>query len=82
MRDENVINVKSSQACDMTVLRKFCNMESNYSSLNINFKLSIALLKITDLNCYVSARAYYLTKTAGFMDLVFTDYACFQIDCE
>ena len=41
--DKNVLGVKNTQACDITVIHRYYNMEFTFSSIVIIFVLAVAL---------------------------------------
>ena len=53
-----VLRVQNTQARDITVLQRYSNVESIYSSVITIFVLAIALLLKKDLNYYVGTEIF------------------------
>ena len=76
-RDPNLLKTKSTQAYDMTVLQRYCNVGSTYCSVIIIFILSIALYK-NRFQGNVSGVMHRTSLMRSISVIGFTIYVYFQ----
>ena len=60
---KRILEVYSTQMCDMTVPHKYLNVESTYTAAITIFVIDITLLKTLDL--YASAEKYHFNVISG-----------------